>query len=188
MYLRPPFSLSPAGARCAVVHVWLRWRRRRRLFAVGENFLFSSLAWQLGRQKSAFLAPTQFRSARLRSFRQSSRWKQGWRRNQQCGCSSLCSDSDEVCHFQRKCTDIKKEERVWGRDVRADLRLVDRFFLCAIHTSRWQRLKDSGDALVGTSWIPVLGIRRRLSGSLHVGSVPLSQEVHFWTRYILLSI
>ena len=43
--------LSSASARCAVAHVRLRWRRRRRLVAVGENFLFSSLAWQLGRQK-----------------------------------------------------------------------------------------------------------------------------------------
>ena len=42
-------------ARCAVAHVRLRWRRRRRLVAVGENFLFSSLAWQLGRRKGLFL-------------------------------------------------------------------------------------------------------------------------------------
>ena len=48
--------LSSASARCAVAHVRLRWRRRRRLVAVGENFLFSSLAWQLGRRKGVFLA------------------------------------------------------------------------------------------------------------------------------------
>ena len=53
MYLRPPF-FSSASARCAVAHVRLRWRRRRRLVAVGENFLFSSLAWQLGRRKGVF--------------------------------------------------------------------------------------------------------------------------------------
>ena len=47
--------LSSASARCAVAHVRLRWRRRRRLVAVGENFLFSSLAWQLGRRKGVFL-------------------------------------------------------------------------------------------------------------------------------------
>ena len=47
--------LSSASARCAVAHVRLRWRRRRRLVAVGENFLFSSLAWQLGRRKSVFV-------------------------------------------------------------------------------------------------------------------------------------
>ena len=47
--------LSSASARCAVAHVRLRWRRRRRLVAVGENFLFSSLAWQLGRRKGLFL-------------------------------------------------------------------------------------------------------------------------------------
>ena len=46
--------LSSASARCAVAHVRLRWRRRRRLVAVGENFLFSSLAWQLGRRKGLF--------------------------------------------------------------------------------------------------------------------------------------
>ena len=46
--------LSSASARCAVGHVRLRWRRRRRLVAVGENFLFSSLAWQLGRRKGVF--------------------------------------------------------------------------------------------------------------------------------------
>ena len=46
--------LSSASARCAVAHVRLRWRRRRRLVAVGENFLFSSLAWQLGRRKGVF--------------------------------------------------------------------------------------------------------------------------------------
>ena len=46
------FSLR--RARCAVAHVRLRWRRRRRLVAVGENFLFSSLAWQLGRRKGLF--------------------------------------------------------------------------------------------------------------------------------------
>ena len=47
--------LSSASARCAVAHVRLRWRRRRRLVAVGENFLFSSLAWQLGRRKGVCL-------------------------------------------------------------------------------------------------------------------------------------
>ena len=46
--------LSSASARCAVAHVRLRWRRRRRLVAVGDNFLFSSLAWQLGRWKGVF--------------------------------------------------------------------------------------------------------------------------------------
>ena len=46
--------LSSASARCAVAHVRLRWRRRRRLVAVGENCLFSSLAWQLGRRKGVF--------------------------------------------------------------------------------------------------------------------------------------
>ena len=46
--------LSSASARCAVAHVRLRWRRRRKLVAVGENFLFSSLAWQLGRRKGVF--------------------------------------------------------------------------------------------------------------------------------------
>ena len=39
--------LSSASAHCTVAHVRLRWRRCRRLVAVGENFLFSSLAWQL---------------------------------------------------------------------------------------------------------------------------------------------
>ena len=48
--------LSSASARCAVAHVRLRWRRRRWLVAVGENFLFSSLAWQLGRRKGVFYA------------------------------------------------------------------------------------------------------------------------------------
>ena len=43
--------LFSASARCAVAHVRLRWRRRRRLVAVSENFLFSSLAWQLGLRK-----------------------------------------------------------------------------------------------------------------------------------------
>ena len=47
--------LSSASARCAVAHVRLRWRRRRGLVAVGENFLFSSLAWQLGRRKGLCL-------------------------------------------------------------------------------------------------------------------------------------
>ena len=46
--------LSSASARCAVAHVRLRWWRRRRLCAVGENLLFSSLAWQLGKQKGVF--------------------------------------------------------------------------------------------------------------------------------------
>ena len=46
--------LSSASARCAVAHVRLHWRRRRRLVAVGENFLFSSLARQLGRRKGVF--------------------------------------------------------------------------------------------------------------------------------------
>ena len=50
--------LSSASARCAVAHVRLRWRRRRRLVAVGENFLFSSLAWQLGRRKGVFTCST----------------------------------------------------------------------------------------------------------------------------------
>ena len=61
MYLRPLFSLF-GNVRCAVAHVRLRWRRRRgrRLFAVGENFLFSSLAWQLGRRKGVFLIPPRF--------------------------------------------------------------------------------------------------------------------------------
>ena len=46
---------SSASARCAVAHVRLRWRRRRRLVAVGENFPFwASLAWQLGRRKGVF--------------------------------------------------------------------------------------------------------------------------------------
>ena len=49
--------LSSASARCAVAHVRLRWRRRRRLVAVGENFLFSSLAWQLRRRKGVFSWP-----------------------------------------------------------------------------------------------------------------------------------
>ena len=64
--------LSSASAHCAVAHVRLRWWRRRGLFAVGENFLFSSLAfllsrvsplslfssltWQLGQQKGVFPA------------------------------------------------------------------------------------------------------------------------------------
>ena len=47
---------SSASARCAVAHVRLRWRRRRRLVAVGENFLFSSLAWQLRRRKGVFFS------------------------------------------------------------------------------------------------------------------------------------
>ena len=51
--------LSSASARCAVAHVRLRWRRRRRLVAVGENFLFSSLAWQLGRRKGLFVSFSQ---------------------------------------------------------------------------------------------------------------------------------
>ena len=55
MYLGRHF-LSSASVRCAVAHVRLRWRRRRRLVAVGENFLFSSLAWQLGRRKGVFFA------------------------------------------------------------------------------------------------------------------------------------
>ena len=54
MHLRPQFSLF-GNARCAVAHVRLCWRRRRRLFAVGENFLFYSLPWQLGRRKGVFL-------------------------------------------------------------------------------------------------------------------------------------
>ena len=48
--------LSLASTRCAVAHVQLRWRRRRRPFAVGENFLFSSLARQLGRRKGVFFS------------------------------------------------------------------------------------------------------------------------------------
>ena len=40
--------LSSASACCSVAHVRLLWRRCCRLFAVGKNFLFSSLAWQLG--------------------------------------------------------------------------------------------------------------------------------------------
>ena len=48
--------LSSASARCVVAHVRLRWRRRCRLVAVGENFLFSSLNWQLGRRKGVVLA------------------------------------------------------------------------------------------------------------------------------------
>ena len=43
--------LSSASARCAVPHVWLRWRLCRRLFAVSENFLSSSLPWELSRRK-----------------------------------------------------------------------------------------------------------------------------------------
>ena len=46
--------LFSASARCAEAHVQLRRRRRRRLFAVGKNFLFSSLAGQLGRRKGVF--------------------------------------------------------------------------------------------------------------------------------------
>ena len=56
--------LSSASARCAVAHVRLRWRRRRRLVAVGENFLFSSLAWQLGRRKG-LLSQSTNQSAKL---------------------------------------------------------------------------------------------------------------------------
>ena len=58
------FSLRPS-ARCAVAHVRLRWRRRRRLVAVGENFLFSSLAWQLGRWKGVYFRQA-FRKNRLK--------------------------------------------------------------------------------------------------------------------------
>ena len=48
------FSLR--RARCSVAQVRRLWRRCRRLFAVGKNFLFSSLAWQLGQRIDVYFA------------------------------------------------------------------------------------------------------------------------------------
>ena len=46
--------LSSTRRRCAGARVWLCWRRLHRLFAIGQNSLFFSLAWQLGRRKGVF--------------------------------------------------------------------------------------------------------------------------------------
>ena len=104
-----------------------------------------------------------FGSARLRKLASAILSPTAWvtgRRNRQCGCSSLSSDFDDVCHCEGKCA-----ER--GTSSRNGCRRSCRHRPLLWHShSTWQRLEDSRNALVVSCGDVQVGDRGRSKETL----------------------
>ena len=102
---------------------WYPFLQRSRLAATANS---------LYRYRFLILA---FRSARLQKLVSAISSRTAWvtgRRNRQCGRSSLCSDSDDVCHCEGKCVERGRSSR---KGCRRSFRPANRL-CCGIYTVR----------------------------------------------------
>ena len=101
------------------------------------------------------------RLPKLASAISSSRaWVTG-RRNRQCGRCSLSSDFDDVCHCEGKCAERGTSSR---NGCRRSCR--HRPLLWHSHSTQWQRLEDSRNALVVSCGDVQVGDRERSKETL----------------------
>ena len=105
-----------------------------------------------------------FGSARLPKLASATSSSRAWvtgRRNRQCGRCSLSSDFDDVCHCEGKCAERGTSSR---NGCRRSCR--HRPLLWHSHSTQWQRLEDSRNALVVSSGDIQVGDRGRSKETL----------------------